>query len=518
VKLSISETLDGEYTEITNRRNSVKLNHFKKGYFVRQEREGFVPYTYELSRTSINPLNRLDKVLLITTDVFVTIFLPLHYLVGSNSSYGQTATVRKAQSIVLFTALGVGVAGWGAVIPAPKKLFPKTVELPPLIQIITKDTDQLSIVTGKHTFNFGKGGITVRDYATMNQFNKGYGYKSRDTIDDFKFIESLKLHNDISEMLSEAKYGIDSTTATLESSLRLRSWTRGIIFMSSENKLRCELKNTWGLETMDQLQQLYDKTFITNSEWMPFDEAGLSKEARESAIRLSLKSAMDASLKKFLALDTIQSILSAPVPLPLKEKEQINLEAGSRFAGSVSEAVKAVITVVTDKGHGSGCVVTPDGYIITNAHVVEDDTVNIKAIISNNLDRKIPLKFLRMNEAVDLALLKLDTTGLVPLKLAGADKIEVGADVYAIGTPADIELGQSVTRGIISGKRKFGGHQMVQTDVAISPGNSGGALIRADGSLCGIVTSALDGSEINDIGFAIPAPIVEESLKINLKY
>jgi len=130
VKVSISETLDGEYTEVTNRRNSVKLNHFKKGYFVRQERDGYVPYTYELSRTSINPLNRLDKVLLLTTDVFVTIFLPLHYLVGTNSNYGQSATTRKAQSIVLFTALGIGVAGWGAVIPAPKRLFPKTVELP----------------------------------------------------------------------------------------------------------------------------------------------------------------------------------------------------------------------------------------------------------------------------------------------------------------------------------------------------------------------------------------------------
>jgi serine protease Do len=161
-------------------------------------------------------------------------------------------------------------------------------------------------------------------------------------------------------------------------------------------------------------------------------------------------------------------------------------------------------------------VITPDGYIITNAHVVEDDTTDLKAIFSSDTEKKIPLKFVRMNKAIDLALLKLDTTNLVPLKFAANDQIEVGADVYAIGTPADTDFGQTVTRGIISGKRKFGGHQRIQTDVAISPGNSGGALIRANGILCGIVTSALDGREINDIGFAIPSPIIESSLKINL--
>ena len=117
---------------------------------------------------------------------------------------------------------------------------------------------------------------------------------------------------------------------------------------------------------------------------------------------------------------------------------------------------------------------------------------------------------------MDLALLKLDTSGLKPLKFATPDQIETGSDAYAIGTPADIDLGQTVTRGIISGKRKFGGHQLIQTDVAISPGNSGGALIRPDGIVMGIVTSALDGKEINDIGFAIPAPIIESALKINL--
>jgi len=125
VTVSISEKADGEYEEITNRKTSIKLNHFKKGYWVRQEREGYVSSTYELSRTSINSLKRLDKALLITTDVFVSIFLPLHFIVGRNSDYVQNGNLRTVQTVMLFTALGIGVAGWGAVIPAPKSSIRK---------------------------------------------------------------------------------------------------------------------------------------------------------------------------------------------------------------------------------------------------------------------------------------------------------------------------------------------------------------------------------------------------------
>jgi S1-C subfamily serine protease len=517
VTVSISEKVDGEYEEITNRKTSIKLNHFKKGYWVKQEREGYVSNTYELSRTSINSLKRLDKALLITTDFFVSIFLPLHFIVGNNSNNAtRNGNLRTAQTVMLFTALGIGVAGWGAVIPAPKRLYPKTVELPSLIRIVTKDTNQLTIVAGKHEFKLSKSGIAVRDFPTMMQFTKGYGYESRDTIHNFKFLEEAKLYDDVAKMLREAEYGIDSTEATLDNSLRAKSWTRSIIFMTADDKLRCDVRTTWALETLDELQYLYDRTMNGNSEWVDFKEDSLDEVAQLNTIKNAMMEAMGGSFKKFLALDTVQSILSAPVPIPLREHEEIELLTGTTFATSVSEAVKAVITIVTDEGHGSGCIMTPDGYIITNAHVVEDDTVNIKAILSNKVDVKIPLKFVRMNKAVDLALLKLDTANMVPLQLASLEDIEVGADVYAIGTPADVDLGQTVTRGIISGKRKFGGHQMIQTDVAISPGNSGGALIRKNGVLCGIVTSALDGREVNDIGFAIPASIIEESLKIKL--
>lgn len=511
VTVSIAETKDGPFTAIANEKTKIKLNHFKKNYWVKQEKEGYVTKLEELTRTSSNRLKKLDIALLIPTGVAATIFTPLHFLVGTR----QNVQPNIIQTAALFTALGIGVGGWAAVIPAPGKLYPKKVELPKLIEIVTKDSNQLSLVAGKHKFVLKKKGVRVRDYPSMKEFDHGYGYEIRDTIPEFEFIEELDLFNEVEEILKNAEYGIDTVDADLNGTLRVKSWTYSLAYITAENQIRCELKTGWALQTLDELQYLYDRKFSGNSKWVAFNEDSLSKKELESTLKSTLNEALDMSFKKFVAMDTVQSILSSPVPIPLAEDSLIELQAGN-FGNSVGDAVRSVITIVTNEGHGSGCIITEDGYIITNAHVVEEDTTNLQAIMSDDVEDKVPLKFIRMNEAIDLALLKLDSTGLKTLKLATKEDIETGTDVYAIGTPADVDLGQTVTRGIISGKRKFGGHQVIQTDVAISPGNSGGGLISTDGLLLGIVTSEMKSRRIDDIGFAIPAYVIEDALKIKI--
>lgn len=510
-KISISETKDGPYTEVTSKNHKIKLNHWKKQYFLKLEKPGFVSRTEELTRTSTNRLKKLDIALLIPTGIFATVFTPMHFVLAPRSNF----TPSIGQSIALYSALGVGVAGWGVVIPAPGKIYPKKVDLPELIEIVTKDTNQLSLVAGEHEFELKKRKIRVRDYPGMKQYDNGYGYESRDTISEFEFMLESDRYSDVVAILEDAEYGIDSTEAELLTSLKLKSWTHSLIYICTDDQIRCEVKVGWALQTMDELQYLYDRSFSGYSEWLPYKEDMLDEDDKKSIISNSFSDAMDVSFKKFIALDTVQSILSSPVPIPLAEDTLITLFS-SNHSASVGDAVQSVITVVSDEGHGSGCIVTEDGYIITNAHVVEEDTVNLKAIMSDNVEEKVPLKFIRMNEAVDLALLKLDSTGLKTLKLGTKEDIVTGSDVYAIGTPADVELGQTVTRGIISGKRKFGGHQFIQTDVAISPGNSGGGLISSDGVLLGIVTSEMRSRRIDDIGFAIPAHQIEEALKIKI--
>ena len=517
VNVSISEKEEGPYELISSKKTKIKLNHFKKQYWVKQEKEAHVTSVQELTRTSSNPLKKLDMALTISSNVVSSIFLPLHLINGPGSGANGNQSIITGRTVALYTNLGLGLAAWGAIIPAPSRLYPKKVELPRLVPILTKDTNQLSLTAGEHKFKMNKNGVRVRDYPTMKQYINGYGYEKRDTTVSFEFLEDLKLYDEVADILVSAEYGIDSSEATLENALQVDSWTKSVVFMTADEKLRCELRTTWALETLDELQYLYDRTFNGNSEWIEFNEEELGKIEEEKVVKQAFLEAIDVSFKKFLAMDTVQAILSAPVPIPLKEVETLDIATGSVFATSVSEAVRSVITVVTPDGFGSGCIITADGYILTNAHVVDTDTFELEAIMTDDVEKKIPLEFIRMNDAVDLALLKLDTSGLKPLKLGMDEQIVTGSEVYAVGTPADIDLGQSITRGIISGKRKFRGHSRIQTDVAISPGNSGGGLISKSGLLLGVVTSAYEGRRINDIGFAIPAPIIENALKIKLK-
>ncbi|MGI4875671.1 MAG: S1C family serine protease [Janthinobacterium lividum] len=179
----------------------------------------------------------------------------------------------------------------------------------------------------------------------------------------------------------------------------------------------------------------------------------------------------------------------------------------------VSAAAKAVVIIETSDGHGSGCLVSSDGYIVTNAHVVGDEN-EVKVTMADGVTAKG--KVVRVNSEMDLALVKVEADGLPAFALPAAAMAEVGTDVFAIGAPADKELSQSVTKGIISGRRKVEGRSFLQTDVSINGGNSGGALVARSGQLVGIVNAKLVGRGVEGIGFAIPAEQVSDALQ--LKY
>lgn len=177
----------------------------------------------------------------------------------------------------------------------------------------------------------------------------------------------------------------------------------------------------------------------------------------------------------------------------------------------VSAAARCVVTVETADGHGSGCIISADGYLVTNAHVVGAEEM-VKVHMADGVEAKG--KVLRVNPEMDLALVKVDVDGLSAFPLPSAATADLGVDVFAIGTPADKELGQSITKGIISGRRKIEGHTLLQTDVSINGGNSGGALVARSGQLVGIVNAKMVGRGIEGIGFAIPAEQVSEALQL----
>lgn len=166
-------------------------------------------------------------------------------------------------------------------------------------------------------------------------------------------------------------------------------------------------------------------------------------------------------------------------------------------------------------GYGSGVIVTADGYIVTNAHVIQDaDTVRVLLDSGEGFTAEI----VGRDEQNDLALLKINAQGLVAAKFADPTSVRRGQRVVAIGNAAGLLPG-TPTLGIVSGVERnlalplTGGLEvelpLIQTDAAINPGSSGGALVNAYGQVIGINVAKLPDAEIDNIGFAIPVDIVQ---------
>lgn len=163
---------------------------------------------------------------------------------------------------------------------------------------------------------------------------------------------------------------------------------------------------------------------------------------------------------------------------------------------------------------GSGVIVSPDGYILTNHHVVEAaDEIQVALPDGRNL----PAKLVGTDPDTDLAVLRVEQKGLHAITFAKPDSVQVGDVVLAIGNPFGV--GQTVTMGIVSGlNRSHLGintfENFIQTDAAINPGNSGGALVDASGNLVGINTAIFSRSGGNlGIGFAIPVSLARQVMQ-----
>jgi serine protease Do len=163
------------------------------------------------------------------------------------------------------------------------------------------------------------------------------------------------------------------------------------------------------------------------------------------------------------------------------------------------------------EGLGSGVIITKDGYILTNNHVV-DGAEQVKVALQDG--REFTAKVIGRDPKSDVAVIKIDAKDLPTVPIADSDKVEVGDVVLAIGNPFGI--GQTVTTGIVSATGRGGAigldyEDFIQTDAAINPGNSGGALVDSEGRLIGINTAILSRSGGNQgIGFAIPSNLARD--------
>ena len=237
----------------------------------------------------------------------------------------------------------------------------------------------------------------------------------------------------------------------------------------------------------------------------------------------------------------------APKPaLPPAASSAAALPSDDRIADITEDAMPAVVNVFSEKAArqrmmvvpffpfhrgpeqrpqqrmeqslGSGVIVTPDGYILTNNHVVAGaDAVKV----ATSDEREFEARVIGTDPMTDLAVIKIEAQGLPTLALGDSDKVRVGQVVLAIGDP--FGLSGTVTMGIVSarGRSKMGitdYEDFIQTDAAINPGNSGGALINLNGELIGINTAIFSRSGGNmGIGFAIPSNLARRVMESIVK-
>jgi serine protease Do len=388
----------------------------------------------------------------------------------------------------------------------------KRIILDPIAFLPQKTSDLRSIKINEVSFNINRNNYHINFYEEYKDYvNNNIMHTSKPDSDII--LERSEFSNPLNYILAKNNY-LDTTNKFTMSDINV---------MLLEIKVNNITENNFG----------YYMNFVVGGEIKivnPMSEMGIKTYKFNSSSNIKALQKGDG-LKNELMEDALMNALIQFTNNKLYSEEFRNveetynkisnswqiLEISNKKAkenNGLKDAVNAVVTIKTKDGHGSGCIISSDGYIITNSHVVGSQNENIVVMMGGTMF-KVKGKVVRTNPVYDLALIKVDSLFTNYLVLENTD-VSIGSDVYAIGTPEDIELGQTISKGIISGKRKFDGKVYIQTDVSVNSGNSGGALIDLEGKLIGIINAKLFGFGVEGVGFAIPVSVVEPALKVKI--
>jgi len=239
---------------------------------------------------------------------------------------------------------------------------------------------------------------------------------------------------------------------------------------------------------------------------------------QDSVISKALKDACENNLHELFENQEFKALLKAENANGNANTAVQNINRPAQKPQSFENAMQACATILVEKnkekGHGSGFFISTDGYLITNYHVVANmDKITVKT----NDGKTHSAKVLRFDFENDLALLKIEATSPFAFEIPTDKNYKIGIDVFTIGTPSYESLGQTLSKGILSGARTSeAGNEVLQTDVSVNPGNSGGPLLNKEFQLIGVVNSKLMGRGVEGIAFGSAAKDLLKQL--NLAY
>lgn len=334
-----------------------------------------------------------------------------------------------------------------------------------------------------------------------------------------EFSDEPELIAKVEQILTEAKFDVAShsssdlfgnSDSTSRATYRLGAIVKNIQLRTCHGRPFLDL--TWdgtvyaeGSVTIEwQLfSNLSQSVVFTSSTTAPATSGPASSEGVYLAIVNGIGNAA-AELTKDPDFVAALSLEAGATTAAVGTSDALAIKGPSRWSGSFSsnaERAQAATVLIVGRGHGSGFLISSDGYMLTNYHVVGDAAeVRVELGDGNALVGQV----VRRDPHRDIALVKLPIDGAAALPL-NLSTPAVGSDIYAIGAPLETALTDTVTRGIVSAIRDSGGLRFIQGDVDVQPGNSGGPLTDPSGNVVGVTQSGIEpnGTSVG-INFFIP--------------
>lgn len=361
------------------------------------------------------------------------------------------------------------------------------------------------------SFDVKKDNFKVAYYYDYDSYLKGEtpsGTKSLDSLG----VKSSAFEDDLEEILKKLNYvdTINNVFVDNINSLYLKSNIRHVTFndVSTWNRFffDTELTTEWSL------QNIYGDTIFVDTLNSSSGQYATSLIKIEEAEKLSIKDALENSMLDFIDKIKEKKFLEIE-PNKVEFKDAVKISKPTKTATNIDESMKATVTIKNKDGHGSGFFVSNDGYIITNHHVVSKNS-DYTVVLNDGTEAKA--KVIRSNKAIDLAIIKIEVSNDFAFEIPSVQNYKIGDEILAIGTPKSVQLGQSVSKGIVSGTRKNKGMNYLQNDIKINKGNSGGPVVSKNCQLAGVVEYKLIGQGVEGLSFSIPALDIWQSL--NLSY
>lgn len=473
----------------------IDLDNKEPVHLIRLEQEGHFPQVHPLFPVARNPYKIVDAGAALGLSIV-----------------GLTGQQRGIQSSIIWGAFIGAAANATALFAQPQRVFDKTYYFEGLNPMPTGNPINPPLKVEGFHMHIPSGDHSWHYFQNMDKYRIDR-VEFMSTSDESIEIEYSNLDEGLNATLQNQSFQPPSADGMFQqqAGIQISGQLVGVEEHRVQNIVRYELATEWWVYNPFQIRT--DTARISShSNWAlyNFSSPGFDRDLIAEGLNEALFQAIES--------ETFAGKLNRIEDLELewtKEWDVISVDQPLEPAGKVSSALESVVTVAAADGHGSGCIVSHDGYILTNYHVIADGDLDYQVHFQNG--EQLLAQVVRYHPLYDLALLKVDTVGLKPFYINLTQSIDVGEEAYALGTPYDIDLGASVTKGIISGKRKDGNRTLIQTDVSISPGNSGGALISSTGELIGVVNEKVLGMGVEGIGFAIPAFHISDALMLEFK-